>query len=155
MLIEQTNKIIVTDGAASLLYNSPHRSVTNLYAIIGDMESLEGEVREYYQSKGVNIIYDSDQDTNDFEKAVALAHSKQWVSLVCLGALGGRIDQQLCNLSAIEKLSKQNNQRFIALGISSLMFLIKDKETAQIRINKRCETTKVGIFCFGKSSVYT
>ena len=48
MLIEQTNKIIVTDGAASLLYNSPHRSVTNLYAIIGDMDSLEGEVREYY-----------------------------------------------------------------------------------------------------------
>ena len=66
MLIEKTSKIIATDGAANLIYNSPHRNSTILDTIIGDMDSLEKDVQQYYQQKGVKIIHDQDQDTNDF-----------------------------------------------------------------------------------------
>jgi thiamine pyrophosphokinase len=35
-------------------------------AIIGDLDSLNGEVKQYYESQGVAVIKDEDQDTNDF-----------------------------------------------------------------------------------------
>ena len=72
-----------------------------------------------------------------------------------MGTLGGRIDQELCNLSAIEKYSKLHAQRFIALGSSSLMFLIKEGEKAEINVGYRCDRSKSGMFCFGKSKTTT
>lgn len=48
-------------------------------------------------------------------------------TLVSVGALGGRIDQELCNISAIEKYSKLYGQRFLAIGTYSLMFLLKEE----------------------------
>jgi len=55
-----------------------------------------------------------------------LAESNGFKTLVTMGVLGGRIDHELCNINSIEKYTKSHDLRFVALGESSLMFMIKD-----------------------------
>lgn len=88
-------------------------------------------------------------------KGIKLANELNLRSVVSIGTLGGRIDQELCNLNAIEMYSRLFPQRFIALGPSSLMFLIKDEEESEIKIGKSCLRKQVGMFCFGQSKVDT
>jgi thiamine pyrophosphokinase len=103
----------------------------------------------------VKIEKDEDQNTNDFEKAVILAHRLNFKTLACIGVLGGRIDQELCNLSAIEKYSKLLNLKFIAFGSSSMMVLVRPGEETVIRPGKGCILNQVGLFCFGRARVNT
>jgi len=49
----------------------------------------------------VLVIEDLNQDLNDFSKAIIFAKNQNLVTIVSLGVLGGRIDQELCNLNAI------------------------------------------------------
>ena len=93
MFIGKAKAVIASDGGANHLFNSAHRDANNLHSIVGDMDSLEGSTLSYYQTKGVAIHKDEGQDNNDFEKAVILAGKLGFRTLVCLGALGGRIDQ--------------------------------------------------------------
>jgi len=81
---------------------------------------------EYYRNRNVNIIKVNDQDSNDFEKAVVLARERGFTTIVCLGVLGCRIDQELACLSSIERFAVIYPElNIVALGESSLMFLAK------------------------------
>ena len=39
--------------------------------IKGDLDSLRDDVRTYYSSRGVRIVYDHDQDSTDLMKCIA------------------------------------------------------------------------------------
>jgi thiamine pyrophosphokinase len=159
MMMGRAKHVIASDGGANYLYHSAFRDAPNLHSIVGDLDSLQPSIQEYYRNRKISIIQEHDQDTNDFQEAVALAYSLNFKTVVCLGTLGGRIDQELCNLSVIEMFTRKQQeglqQRFVALGTTSLMFMLKDGETATIKVGELCDVSKVGIFCFGKSKVDT
>lgn len=62
--------------------------------VIGDMDSFA-----YTNHKGINILEDPDQETNDLEKALEYVLSKGAKTCTVLGTLGKRIDHTMKNLS--------------------------------------------------------
>lgn len=70
-------------------------------AIIGDLDSLSKEARQYYTTKEVHIVEDPDQYSTDFTKALKWMR-QEWdrqkgtneeLDIVVMGGLGGRVDQ--------------------------------------------------------------
>lgn len=47
-----------------------HRSTIIPHSIVGDLDDLRQEVRDYYKQKGVEIQHDKSQDKTDIEKSV-------------------------------------------------------------------------------------
>lgn len=66
--------------------------------VIGDMDSFV-----YTRHKGVNILEDKDQETNDLEKSLSYALEKGARTCVILGALGKRIDHTMKNFSVLQQ----------------------------------------------------
>lgn len=118
--------IVLVDGGANLLYKSELRETSNIRGIVGDLDSILPEVRSYYEAKGVPVVHVADQDSNDLQKGLALARQRGWLSLVVLGALGGRIDQQLANLHALQlHADSQKDANLLAIGGDSVVCLVK------------------------------
>ena len=85
--------------------------------IVGDLDSLRNDVRDFYSSKGVAISHVGSQDNTDFGKAIDIVKSRQAAgprsdmspshpsfvkhNLLVLGGLGGRVDQGLSLLHAL------------------------------------------------------
>ncbi|EFJ45041.1 hypothetical protein VOLCADRAFT_94775 [Volvox carteri f. nagariensis] len=87
--------------------------------VLGDLDSLRPDVRQYYVQHGVPFMDMSyDQDTNDLAKAISLIeerfirtdldHSPDRHQILVLGALGGRLDHTLANLNALHMFSHLN-----------------------------------------------
>ncbi|MCG8374267.1 MAG: thiamine diphosphokinase [Balneolales bacterium] len=64
--------------------------------VLGDLDSFA-----YTNHKGINILQDPDQETNDLEKALNYALEKGATTCTVLGTLGKRIDHTVKNLSAL------------------------------------------------------
>lgn len=132
---------VCADGGANRLYNalrtgpdresmvhpySTFENQTNIFqlpdAIVGDLDSLLPHVGTFYESRGVKVIPDPDQNSTDFGKClnyisrhsalqppdftethdaldswrgvkVSATHSQ--LAVVALGGFGGRVDQSL------------------------------------------------------------
>ena len=90
--------ILALDGAALTLAKheiQPH-------VIIGDMDGLTSEHLDEFQSKGVQIVQNSDQDTSDISKGLTWCkqhHSGKHIDVI--GIDGGRLDHQLAAFSAL------------------------------------------------------
>lgn len=69
--------VVCADGGANQLYDyfysESERCQYIPQFIVGDMDSLKREVREYYQSKGCRVIAQYTQYASDFMKAMQLA----------------------------------------------------------------------------------
>tara|TARA_R110000868_G_scaffold408293_3_gene690959 strand:+ start:27052 stop:27687 length:636 start_codon:yes stop_codon:yes gene_type:complete len=66
--------------------------------VIGDLDSFV-----YTNHKGINVIKDEDQETNDLEKALNYALQKGATQCIVLGTLGKRIDHTLKNMSVLQQ----------------------------------------------------
>lgn len=85
---------MLCDGGSNYFYGSAHRDSEKVKAIVGDLDSIKPEVRQYYHDRDVIILDLSfDQDTNDLEKCLKYAIKQGYKKFVCVGALGGRFDQ--------------------------------------------------------------
>ncbi|KAH9902785.1 thiamine pyrophosphokinase [Cubamyces lactineus] len=88
--------------------------------IKGDLDSLRDDVRTYYSSRGVRIVYDHDQDSTDLMKCIAALvederaerHVEQ-NTIVILGGLTGRLDQTVHTLSLVHKLRRSRKRTFV------------------------------------------
>lgn len=69
-ILLQTKNILLADGGANILYSEilmkDHRLkfdevISKIKAIIGDLDSVTDEVKNFYQSKGVKLIKEIDQ----------------------------------------------------------------------------------------------
>lgn len=105
-------------------------------AICGDLDSLSAHVRAYYESEGVHIQFDSDQDSTDLDKCLHYINnltklsgatellSKEGpghlqsrvhnlltagTSVAIFGSLGGRADQALALLHRLYKIDKEGS----------------------------------------------
>ncbi|OTB03908.1 hypothetical protein M426DRAFT_321403 [Hypoxylon sp. CI-4A] len=134
---------VAADGGANRIYdlirNCPptrhpafsDREYVNLDAIIGDLDSLSDESKRFFtaESKKCKIIHESDQYSTDFTKAVRFIRSQfPGKDIVCLGGLGGRVDQglsQLHHLYLFQKSPTYADGRMFFISGESLTFLLK------------------------------
>lgn len=102
-------------------------------AVHGDLDSLRGDVKEYYSSLGSAITRDPEQYSTDFGKALrkirevpGSCNSKE---VVVLGSLAGRVDHAIGILSQILRESREHPQtKLWLLSESSLSFLLGEGE---------------------------
>ncbi len=87
--------LVAADGGANYLYRIGLRPDV----IIGDLDSIQGEVLDYYVRAGVVVNrYPSDKDKTDSCLALEYAVSRGVDEVVIWGAIGNRIDHTLANL---------------------------------------------------------
>ncbi|KAI7840907.1 hypothetical protein COHA_005435 [Chlorella ohadii] len=98
--------------------------------IRGDLDSIRPEVLDFYRQRGV-LVEDlsDDQDTTDLQKSIAyvVAHAARHelaverLTVVALGALGGRLDHTLVSLSTLHSYRDLN---LILMGEGNLARLV-------------------------------
>lgn len=120
--------IVAADGAANKLASM--EIVPDF--IIGDLDSVD--VTKFPDSK---IIHVSDQDTNDFQKALHYIKRNSLAPALIYGASGGFIDHILTNINIII----ENNCNFYAPPIIGTV--IEGEASFSLPIN-----TKISIFGF-------
>lgn len=97
--LARCDRLIAADGGANVARGYGRMPDV----VVGDMDSFSPEGGEPFE-----VIVDRDQETNDLEKALAVALRKGATEAVILGATGRRVDQTLKNLSVL----KQFDSRF-------------------------------------------
>lgn len=98
--VAESSLFIAADGGANIARE------LNLTPdiIIGDLDSYKQTGNE-----SAEVIHDSDQETNDLEKALKLAKSKGSSEVVVYGATGKRLDHTLKNLSVMKQFNSHFN----------------------------------------------
>lgn len=79
--------------------------------IHGDLDSILSEVREQYESLGVEVSEDPDQYSTDFGKAIkqVMKRMSSVRDILVLGSIGGRVDQGLGLLGELYREQKVNH----------------------------------------------
>jgi len=97
-LIQASDVIIAADGGTrQILAIGLFPSI-----VIGDLDSLTQDDRLRLDAKGVEILqYSRDKNETDLELALHYAFTKGYREILVIGALGGRLDQTLGNLSLL------------------------------------------------------
>lgn len=87
---------IAADGAANTLMDMG--IIPDV--LTGDLDSVRPEVIESVRQHGM-VIADPDQDVNDFEKALRVAASSHWTTVLVVGIHGGELEHTLNNWSVL------------------------------------------------------
>ncbi|KAF2860436.1 thiamine pyrophosphokinase [Piedraia hortae CBS 480.64] len=97
--------------------------------IHGDLDSIEGMVRERYAALGVRITKDGDTESTDFGKCIDILRERVdgLRDVVVLGSLGGRVDQGLGLVG--ELLRVAGKVRVWLVTERSLSFVVHPGET--------------------------
>ena len=107
-LIQAGDVLIAADGGTR------HILALGLFPsiVIGDLDSLTQDDRRQLEAKGVEIQqYSRDKDRTDLELAFHYACTGGYREILVIGALGGRLDQTLGNLSLL------TNPEFATLNV--------------------------------------
>lgn len=138
--------IICADGSANLLYN---KQIIPDY-IIGDLDSLDKKLFKNLMSPE-KIIFEPDQNSNDFEKVLKFCLTKKYQNLLILGFHGGLLEHSLNNQSVLSRYSKVLNinileNKRIALVVSkSTEFEVETGETISLIPQPKCRLTTSGL----------
>ncbi len=98
-LLDDAERIICCDGAVNKLVASGREPSV----IIGDLDSVNSEIRIKYQERLVQVI---DQNTNDLTKAINYCVKNDIKEVVILGAAGNREDHAIGNISLLAQYAK-------------------------------------------------
>ncbi|MEA1971404.1 MAG: thiamine diphosphokinase [Thermodesulfobacteriota bacterium] len=116
--------VICADGAAQRLKVS---DITPDF-IVGDMDSIDENTLKYFEAKGSGIIrYPRDKDETDTQLALECAFGMNPDEIRILGALGGRVDHMLANISLLVMCVKR--------GVDAK---IVDKDCELLVIDRSC-----------------
>ncbi len=104
--------------------------------VIGDLDSLDTANRLVLEREDVEIIqYPVDKDETDLELALDYAINAGYEEILLIGALGGRLDQTLGNLSLLTDESYVGINLRIDDGVEEVFFIRKQVEI-QARIGE-------------------
>ena len=96
--LSQGDLVIAADGGGGILFALgvvPH-------VLIGDMDSIGDEQLRNFEDQGVEVItMPQEKDYTDTELAFNLALEREADEILIFGAMGGRIDHALANLSLL------------------------------------------------------
>jgi len=99
--------------------------------VVGDMDSLTKEESKRVQATGAQIaLFPRDKNETDLELALGHAIEAGCREIVIVGALGGRIDQTLANLSLLTNAGLSTFDLRLDDGVEEI-FLCRDQ--AQVR----------------------
>lgn len=104
-LWETSSIRICADGGANRLYEADPQLIPDM--VKGDLDSLQEEVKSYYQSRGVKIERDPDQDNNDLSKSLAVLNRNENLRVIIYGAFGGRFDQEMASIQCLYTWGEQ------------------------------------------------
>ena len=97
-VVRDASMVIAADGGAR--YLAAMKIVPDL--ILGDMDSVESDILKYFDAVE-KITFPTDKDQTDTELAVNLAMERGCRFIDLVGALGGRLDHELGNISLLMK----------------------------------------------------
>ena len=101
--------LICADGGA----NSARKLKLSPDVIIGDLDSVEESVLEYYKNDALILRVKRQNDT-DVEKGLKYAIKKGFDEVVLLGGTGDRLDHSYCNLGIVLKFYEKIKVRLIS-----------------------------------------
>ncbi|KAH8551391.1 thiamine pyrophosphokinase [Umbelopsis sp. PMI_123] len=157
------------DGGANRLYDAfvddlELREKYLPHAIHGDLDSLRKDVRDYYQSKKVEISQDHDQNSTDFMKCISLLRKNEEnnnkigintkYDIVAFPALGGRFDQTIASINQLYFLKDDTNRQTLLVSDENLTILL-DKGKHRIECNRQIEGPTCGIMPLGGPIILT
>lgn len=121
-IAEAADIIICADGGANY---ARELGVKPDY-IIGDLDSISAEVKEYYAAQNVKYQkYPRRKDFTDLHLAIALADQLQASEIVLIGSLGKRLDHTLANIyCGMEAASK--GKKVMHYSPSCTVYLVAD-----------------------------
>lgn len=123
-LCQDIELLICADGGSLHAYNMGLMP----QVIIGDLDSSDDKVVEYFRALDVNIIeYNSDKDKTDTQLCIEYA-AKTSKDIMLLGATGSRMDHTIANLSLLYYGLERGLKVSIA-NDKNLIFMIKDNIT--------------------------
>lgn len=96
--LEESDLLIAADGGAHIALRHGHTPDV----VTGDLDSYRPEGEEPFE-----IVKNRDQETNDLEKALALALDRGASESVIMAATGKRVDQTLKNLSVLKRFDSR------------------------------------------------
>ena len=103
-LFPSTDLILCADGGAN--YAFAMGIVPSM--IVGDLDSIKPEVREYFAAKQVEMRkYPRRKDYSDTQLTLSIADSHDVDEIVLLGTLGKRLDHTLANIFSTLELARQ------------------------------------------------
>ena len=136
-LVSEETICFCADGGANFAFR--YGKIPEI--IIGDLDSIEKKVLEYYKSKNILIKkFPKDKDFTDFELILKeinkISENKNFVEKIfVVGGLGKRIDMTLSNLFIMEKYKnlvflQENEEIFYA----EKSFVLKNKKECEFSI---------------------
>jgi len=114
--------------------------------ISGDLDSLDSNVRSYYEERGVTVERDGDQNCNDLDKALSavrklvLKRKRQdhdldadadadatieTIQIYVYGAFGGRFDQEMASIQALYKWKDEFDYRIALYNDETCAMLLR------------------------------
>ena len=150
-LVSENAVCFCADGGA----NSAFKYGKMPEVIIGDLDSIEKKVLEYYKSKNILIKkFPKDKDFTDFELILKeinkISENKNFVEKIfVVGGLGKRIDMTLSNLFIMGKYKNlvflQENEKIFYAEKS---FILKNKKEYEFSISEKVEKLTLKGFKF-------
>ncbi len=123
-IIKRYNPILIgADGGSNHLY----RYKLNPDYIIGDLDSINSNVKNYFRNKGTKIIKLSRQNDTDLEKALKLCKKLKLEKIFITGFSGKRFDHTLSNISNALKFAEFFEIVMIE-NFNSLQFVTGERE---------------------------
>jgi thiamine pyrophosphokinase len=132
---------VCADGGANRLYRADPDLIPTL--IRGDLDSLEPDVRSYYENKGVSIEREPDQNSNDLDKALT-SLKDDFNRVVIYGAFGGRFDQEMGCIQALYKWGSHFKYRMVLFDDHTSAFLLPKGFKHEIRLPRYGDKKDIG-----------
>ncbi|AAM24715.1 thiamine diphosphokinase [Caldanaerobacter subterraneus] len=97
-IVEEVDMVICADGGANHAYKMKIRP----FLIIGDFDSVDREVLEFYQKEGVKVEkFPTMKDETDTQLALKKAIELGAKDITFIGVIGDRFDHSYANLSLL------------------------------------------------------
>jgi len=94
--------------------------------MVGDLDSVDAETLAWLQTTTVSFrLASADKDVSDLELALDLCQQQGVQSAVIVGAMGGRLDHQLCVLGALQNSSITHLQLVGPTDSSQTLYLLR------------------------------
>ena len=158
-LVSQTTVCFCADGGANFAFK--YGKIPEM--IIGDLDSVEKKVLEYYKSKNILVKkFPKDKDFTDFELILEeirkIKKDNNYLQQVfVVGGLGKRIDMTLSNLFIMEKYKNliflQENEEIFYVEKSFVLKNKKDCEFSIIPISEKVEKLTLKGFKFETNKI--
>ena len=153
-LVSKNSVCFCADGGANFAFK--YGKIPEV--IVGDLDSIEKKVLEYYKSKNILIKkFPKDKDFTDFELILKeinkISENKNFVEKIfVVGGLGKRIDMTLSNLFIMEKYKNlvflQENEEIFYAEKSFVLKNKKEYEFSIIPISEKVEKLTLKGFKF-------